>query len=310
MSLKGERQKSGFEFEEFIEEIFKNIQRDEQKKNYTGEYDGILCGDKVIYVQMKHTTNQNKKHIELGDLIRNFKKDKEYILICGYDSNDKIPNVINIHFKNYIKTIPNNLGLRLKDVFIYYIKPNDLKIDISVIEEYYNSNIDNSYTKCMDIDSEKCDFNDESIFVYGSGTTHRTISKPHVTKDVLLSYKFFNRIDKKHYNNSRGFVVYEPKDGFVTHIPVNDNGEPYQNVSEIPYEYSAILKLDNTKLTDFNWGIIRKYIGKEFKKTNIVKFNPKRDHKKQFRFQCSIDKKYIEQFMCDYDDNKFEMQNC
>ena len=303
-----ERQKSGFEFEEIVENMFKNIQRDKQKKNYTGEYDAILvCDGEVIPCQMKHTTKHTKKHIELGDLGRNFRKDKEYFLICGYDTNDKISDVINIHFKNYTKTISNDSGLRLRDVYVYHIKPTDLKIDLSVIEEYYNSNIDNSYTKCMDIDNEKCDFNDESVFKYGRGTTHRTISKPYVKKDVLLSYKFFNTIDRKHYNNSRGFVVYEPKDGFVTHIPVNDNGEPYQNVSEIPCEYSAILKIDNTTLTDFNWGIIRRYINKEFKKTNIVKLNPKRDHKKQFRFQCSIKSKCIEQCMCDYDDVKFEM---
>lgn len=306
--MKKERQKSGFEFEELVERMFKNIQRDEQKKNYTGEFDGILVnGDEAIPCQMKHTTNQTKRHIELGDLSRNHNKKKEYYLISGYDSNDKISDVINIHFKNYTKTISNDSSLRLRDVYIYHIKPNDLKIDISVIEEYYNSNIDNSYTKCMDIDNKTCDFNDVSIFKYGNETTHRTILKPYVKKDVLLSYKFFNTIDRKYYNNSRGFVVYEPKDGFVTHIPVNDNGEPYQNVSEIPCEYSAILKIDNTLLTDFNWGIIRKYINKEFKKTNIVKLNPKRDHKKQFRFQCSIKSKYIEQYMCAYDEGKFEM---
>ena len=306
--MKKERQKSGFEFEDIVEKMFKNIQRDEQKKNYTGEFDGILVnGDEAIPCQMKHTTNQTKRHIELGDLNRNHNKKKEYYLISGYDSNDKISDVINIHFKNYTKNISNDSSLRLRDVYIYHIKPNDLKIDISVIEEYYNSNIDNSYTKCMDIDNKTCDFDDVSIFKYGHETTHRTISKPYVKKDVLLSYKFFNTIDRKHYNNSRGFVVYEPKDGFVTHIPVNDNGEPYQNVSEIPCEYSAILKIDNTLLTDFNWGIIRKYINKEFKKTNIVKLNPKRDHKKQFRFQCSVETKYIEKYICEYDDDKFEL---
>lgn len=306
--MKKERQKSGFEFEEIVEKMFKNIQRDKQKKDYTGEFDGeIVYENKSIPCQMKHTTNHNKRHIELGDLGRNYNKKEEYYLISGYDTNDKISDVINIHFKNYTKTISNDFGLRLRDVYMYHMCPEYLKIDASIIKEFYNSNIDNRYTKCMDIDNEKCDLNDVSIFKYGHETTHRTISKTYVKKDVLLSYKFFNTIDRKHYNNSRGFVVYEPKEGFVTHIPVNDNGEPYQNVSEIPCEYSAILKIDNTLLTDFNWGIIRKYINREFKKTNIVKLNPKRDHKKQFRFQCSIKSKCIEQYMCDYDEGKFEM---
>jgi hypothetical protein len=162
----------------------------------------------------------------------------------------------------------------------------------------------------MNVNEDTCDYNDKTIFKHGIKTLCRAIYKLYMKKDILSYYNFYNKIDRNLYKVIDGFVVYEVKDGFVTHIPVNDNGEPYQNVSEIPYEYSAILKIDNTLLTDFNWGIIRKYINKEFKKTNIVKFNPKRDHKKQFRFQCSIDKKYIEQFMCDYDDNKFEMQNC
>ena len=104
-------------------------------------------------------------------------------------------------------------------------------------------------------------------------------------------------------------MVYEQKDGFVTHIPIDDNGNPYRNVENIPLEYSAILKIDNTILTDYNWDVVKNYIKFEFEKNNIVKINPKRDHKKQFRFQCSIETKYIEKYMCEYDEGEFELNH-
>lgn len=304
-----ERQKSGFDFEKIVESLFVNIQRDNQKKNYTGEFDGELVYKKqTIPCQMKHTTNHSKKYIELGDLGRNYRKKEEYYLICGFDTNQDISD-INIHFKNYTKNISNNLGARVSDVYVYYINPENFNINFSIIEEFYNSNIDNVYTKCMDIDNDKCDFNDKCVFKHGSKTTHRTISKLYIKKDILSLYNFFNIIDRNLYNNKNGFVVYEPKEGFITHIPVDENGEPYKDVTEIPNEYSAILKIDNTLLTDCNWDIIKKYITTEFNKNNIIKLNPKRDHKKQFRFQCSIETKYIDQYICEYDDGKFEICN-
>ena len=130
-----------------------------------------------------------------------------------------------------------------------------------------------------------------------------------MNKDVLSHYNFYNGLDTSFYNNIRGFVVYEPIEGFVTHIPVKDNGEPYQNVDDIPNECSAILKIDNTLLTDYNWNVIQKYFKTEFGKSNIIKINPKRDHKKQFRFQCSIETKYIEKYIFEYDEGKFELSH-
>lgn len=301
-----ERQKSGFDFEKIVELVFKNINRDNHKTNYTGEFDGeLVYKQETIPCQMKHTTNHDKKYIELGDLGRNYRKKEKYFLINGFDTSGDMRD-INIHFKNYTKNISNDLGIRISDVYVYYINPENYKINYSVIEEFYNSNVDNLYTQCMDINNELCDFNDKSIFKHGSKTSHKTISKMYMKKEVLSSYKFFNTLDMNYYNNRRGFVVYEPKDGYVTHIPVNDNGETYRDITEMPNEYSAILKIDNTLLTDSNWNVVRKYITNEFNKNNIVKVNPKRDHGKQFRFQCSIETKYIEQYICEYDEGKFE----
>ena len=125
----------------------------------------------------------------------------------------------------------------------------------------------------------------------------------------MTYYNFYDKLNKDYYNNNRGFVFYEPKEGFVTHIPVDDKMNPYNEVSDIPEVYSAILKIDNTLLTDNNWEIIKNYIIVEFDKKNIVKLNPKRDQKKQFRFQCSIETKYIEKYICEYDANKFELNH-
>ena len=305
-----ERQKSGFDFEKIIEKIFKNIKKGKHEKQYTSEYDAELIYNNVFYpCQIKHTTNQDKKYIELGDLGRNYRKQGAYYLINGFDANCGTSD-INIHFKNNIQTISNNLGIHISDIYVYYIYPEKLKIDYSIIEEFYNSNKNDIYTKCMDIEKGSCDFNDKSIFKNGSKTSYKTISKTYKNKDILSRYNFFDRLDKSFYNDKRGFVVYEPKEGFVTHIPVDDKGNIYKDVNNIPKEYSAILKIDNTNLTDYNWDIIKKYIKIEFEKKNsVVKVNPKRDHKKQFRFQCSVETKYIEKYICDYDEGKFELNH-
>lgn len=305
-----ERQKSGFDFEKIVLKIFKNIRKGKYEKQYTSEYDAELIYNNVFYpCQIKHTINQDKKYIELGDLGRNYRKQGEYYLINGFDANYDTSN-INIHFKNHIQTISNNLGIRISDIYVYRINPSELNIDYSVIEEFYNSNINDSYTQCMDIERGLCDFNDKNVFKNGLNTSYKTISKTYIRKDILLHFHFFDNLDKSFYNDKRGFVVYEPQDGFVTHIPVDDNGNIYKDVKSIPSEYSAILKIDNTSLTDYNWDVIKGYIKLEFdKKNNIVKVNPKRDHKKQFRFQCSVETKYIEKYICEYDANKFELNH-
>lgn len=304
----GERQKSGFNFEKIVPKIFKYIKTEKHEQNYTGEYDGeLIYKNEVTPCQIKHTTNKDKKYIELGDLGRNYRKQEHYYLINGLDSNYDTSE-INIHFKNYTRSISNNLGIRLKDIFVYYIKPENLNIDYLIIDEFYNSNIDNKYTQCMDIERGMCDFSDKRIFKHGLNTSYETISKTFVNKNVLSHFNFYDKLDKSFYNNRRGFVVYEPIDGFVTHIPVKDNGDIYIDINDIPYEYSAIIKIDNTLLTDYNWNIIQKHLKLEFDKNNIIKLSPKRDHKKQFRLQCSIEIKYIEKYICEYDD-KFELNH-
>ena len=101
----GERQKSGFNFEKIVEKIFKYIKRDKHKNFYTGEYDGeLIYKNKFIHCQIKHTTNKDKKYIELGDLGRNYKKQEHYYLINGLDSNHDTSE-INIHFKNRLSQI-------------------------------------------------------------------------------------------------------------------------------------------------------------------------------------------------------------
>ena len=65
---------------------------------------------------------------------------------------------------------------------------------------------------------------------------------------------------------------------------------------------------DNTLLTDYNWDVIQKHLKLEFDKNNIIKISPKRDHKRQFRIQCSIEIKYIEKYICEYDE-KFELNH-
>ena len=304
----GERQKSGFNFEKIVPKIFKYIKTEKHKQNYTGEFDGeLIYKNEVTPCQIKHTTNKDKKYIELGDLGRNYRKQEHYYLINGLDSNYDTSE-INVHFKNYTRSISNNLGIRLKDIFVYYIKPENLNIDYSVIDEFYNSNIDNKYTQCMDIKGEMCDFSDKRIFKHGLDTSYKTISKTFVNKNVLSYFNFYDKLDKSFYNNRRGFVVYEPIDGFVTHIPVKDNGDIFIDINEMSYEYSAIIKIDNTLLTDYNWDVIRKHLKLEFDKNNIIKISPKRDHKRQFRLQCSIEIKYIEKYICEYDE-KFELKH-
>ena len=304
-----ERQKSGFNFEKIVAKIFKNIHREKHENNYTSEYDAeLIYKNEIIPCQIKHTTNQDKNYIELGDLGRNYRKQENYYLISGFDSKQKVSD-INIHFKNHIQTISNNLEIKISDIYVYYIKPDELNIDYSVIDNFYTSNVNNKYTSCMDIERELCNFNDKSIFKHGLKTSYKTIHKIFMNKDVLSYYNFYDGLDMSFYNNRRGFVVYEPKEGFITHIPVKDNGEPYQDVDDIPYECSSILKIDNTLLTDYNWNVIHKYFKTEFEKGNIIKINIKRDHKKQFRFQCSIETKFIEKYICEYDDEKFELNH-
>ena len=80
----------------------------------------------------------------------------------------------------------------------------------------------------------------------------------------------------------------------------------------------SILSKTNYELIDGNFlltvtkvvmaGQNRGYMFK-FEKNDIVKLNPKRDHKKQFRFQCSVERKYIEKYMCEYDEGKFELNH-
>ncbi len=309
MNKKGERQKSGFDFEKIVERIFKNIKRNIHKNNYISEYDAdLIYKNEITPCQIKHSINQDKKYIELGDLGRNYRKQDGYYLINGLDSNNDTFD-IKIHFKNHIQSISNNLGVHISDIYVYYIKPKELNINFSIIEEFYNSNENNIYTRCMDIEKGICDFNDRSVFKHGIKTSYNTISKLYVKKDILSHYNFFDNIKKSFYNNRRGFVVYEPKEGFVTHVPIDKNGKPYNDIDKIPYEYSAILKIDNTLLTDYNWDIVKIYIKDEFDKNNMVKVNIKRDHKKQFRFQCSIETKYIEKYICDYDEDKFELNH-
>lgn len=305
----GERQKSGFDFEKIVEKIFNNIKRDKHKDKYTDEYDAeLIYKNKITHCQIKHSIDKNKNYIELGDLGRNYRKQDEYYLLNGLDANNNTSD-IKIHFKNYIKNISNNLGVHISDIYVYHIKPEYLNIDYSIIEEFYESNMNNRYTQCMNIEKGMCNFNDKEIFKHGLNTSYKTISKLYIKKDILSHYNFFDKLDEGFYNNKRGFVVYEQKDGFVTHIPIDDNGNPYRNVENIPLEYSAILKIDNTILTDYNWDVVKNYIKFEFEKNNIVKINPKRDHKKQFRFQCSIETKYIEKYMCEYDEGEFELNH-
>ena len=310
MNDKYERQKSGFDFEKTVEQLFENISRDNKKKEYTGEYDAELTyNNQITPCQIKHTTNQNKKYIEMGDLKRNYEKQDNYYLITGYDTKCNNSD-IKIHFKNHTQLVSNNSDIHIGEIYVYYINPKDFNIDYSIIEELNNLNVDNNYTKCMNVNEDTCDYNDKTIFKHGIKTLCRAIYKLYMKKDILSYYNFYNKIDRNLYKVIDGFVVYEVKDGFVTHIPVDDNGEPYKNINDIPYEYSAILKIDNTLLTDHNWKIVRKYITTEFKKNNnIVKFNPKRDHRNQFRFQCSIEKKYIEEYKCEFDEYKFKLNN-
>ena len=305
----GERQKTGFNFEKIVAKIFKNIKTEKHEKIYTGEFDGeLIYKNEITPCQIKHTTNQDKNYIELGDLGRNFRKKENYYLINGLDSKETTSE-IKIHFKNYTQSISNNLGIHLRDIYVYYIKSKELNIDYSTIDEFYDSNVNNKYTRCMDIEKELCDFNDKNIFSHGLKTSYKTIIKTFVNKDILSRYNYYDGLDRSFYNNKRGFVVYEPIEGFVTHIPVNDNGEPYQNISDLPYEYSAVLKIDHTRLSDYNWSIVQNMLIFKFEKNNIVKLNPKRDHKKQFRFQCSVERKYIEKYMCEYDEGKFELNH-
>ena len=154
------------------------------------------------------------------------------------------------------------------------------------------------------IDKGLCDFNDKVIFKHNRDTSTRTIMKVLVDESIMGRYDLFDRNKLKLYN---GIVVYEPVEYFITHIPVDENNQPYKSVDDVPVYYSAILKIDHTNLTDDNWTIVLNMMKDGFNKSNKIKVHPKRDHKNQFRIQCSIDKSYIEDRMCKYDSDVFKI---
>ena len=297
------RQQSGFDFEKIVERLFKNVYRN--KSGYTNEFDGHLKYN-GLYVpcQMKHTTSNNKSFIELADLNRNASKEKDYILFNGIDSSSE-KEKIKIHYKDKIISVDNTLGILTCDIFVYHIYPEDLKINIDFLNVLKSLTVENRYTKLMDIDKGICDFKDASIFKHGMNTSIKTIMKILVKKDILGKYDFFDRM---YLNDKNGFVVYEPKDGFITHIPVDDNGNVYLSVDDVPMYYNAVLKVDHTNLTDDNWAIVNQFMVDGFSKNNdIVKIHPKRDHKNQYRIQCSVETKCIENNLCEYDENLFSL---
>jgi len=121
----------------------------------------------------------------------------------------------------------------------------------------------------------------------------------------LISIYLF---DKSFLNSDYGYVVYEPVKGFITHIPVDGYGNVYDDVDNVPECYDAILKVDYTNLTDDNWKIVNDFIIDEYNKDNeIVSLHIKRDHRNQYRWQCSVKIVDIEDMLCDYDEKMFEL---
>ena len=298
--LKEERQKAGFDFEVIIEKLFANI-----KRNKPGsKFDGVLkYGDFVKNCSIKHSVSSSKKYIELADLQRNVDNDEDYILFNGIDSND-IPKDISIHFFDKTIKVSNNFNIKLSDIYVYHIYQDQLKINDTGIKSVFDKCVDYGFTKCMDIDKGLCDFNDRTIFKHNRDTSTRTIMKVLVDESIMGRYDLFDRNKLKLYN---GIVVYEPVEYFITHIPVDENNQPYKSVDDVPVYYSAVLKIDHTNLTDDNWTIVLNMMKDGFNKSNKIKVHPKRDHKNQFRIQCSIDKSYIEDRMCKYDSDVFKI---
>ena len=182
-----------------------------------------------------------------------------------------------------------------------------MKINSSFVERINKRIVDNKYTECMNINRCDCNFNDTIIFKHGTKTSTKTIMNILIDKYILCKYDIF---DKSFLNSDYGYVVYEPIKGFITHIPVDGYGNVYDDVDAVPDCYDAILKIDHTNLTDDNWKIVRDFIMNEYNKDNeIVSLHIKRDHKSQYRWQCSVRISDIEDMLCEYDKNMFKLNN-
>ena len=216
-------------------------------------------------------------------------------------------NKLRLHYKDRVMVIDNNTDLSLSDIFIYHIYPNKLKINSSFVERINKRIVDNKYTKCMNINRCDCNFNDTIIFKHGTKTSTKTIMNILIDKYILCKYDIF---DRSFLNSDYGYVVYEPIKGFITHIPVDGYGNVYDDVDAVPDCYDAILKIDHTNLTDDNWKIVSAFIMNEYNKDNeIVSLHIKRDHKSQYRWQCSVRISDIEDMLCEYDKNMFKLNN-
>lgn len=295
---------SGFDFEKTVERIFENFKKE---KNPIGEFDGyFLINGKKTYCQIKHQDNE-KENIEFAGLSRNKNKKEPFYLIYGFDF-DTETKTIDIHFSdNITKRIEISFPCKTKDIYIYYIEPDFFKIEDDCINKILK-NVDNHYTKYMDLRKEDVDKNNEDIFPHKNETSSRTIGKYFLKKEILSEDNYF--FNRKYLNSNRGFVVFEKIDGYITHIPLDDNGTPFKNVEDVPDYYDAIIKIDNTKLTDKNWDILSKYLNKVFKENNNkTKLRLKRDHKDQFRIQCCCEKKKLFNHLVNYDKNILNLKN-
>lgn len=299
------RQQSGFDFERVVDRLFMNVHR--EGKIYTDEFDGEIRYNNVnIPCQMKHTVLSTKSIIELADFDRNANKQDDYVLFMGVNS-ESSQNKLRLHYKDRVMVIDNNTDLSLSDIFIYHIYPNKLKINSSFVERINKRIVDNKYTECMNINRCDCNFNDTIIFKHGTKTSTKTIMNILIDKYILCKYDIF---DRSFLNSDYGYVVYEPIKGFITHIPVDGYGNVYDDVDAVPDCYDAILKIDHTNLTDDNWKIVSAFIMNEYNKDNeIVSLHIKRDHKSQYRWQCSVRISDIEDMLCEYDKNMFKLNN-
>lgn len=306
--LEVKRQQKGFDFEKIISKIFRNVTIN---KKYGDEFDGELRYNNTFsFCQMKHSEDINKNNVELGSLKRNSDKSVDYYLFVGFSDNEET-NKINVHFKDCIKVVNVHLNdnlKKLKDIYVYKIPVNAFNIKFDSINEYFE-NVNNRYTKYMD-NIER--INDDEIFDIKkyklNEISTKTLLRVLIKKDELIHYGFF---DKEYsLKETFGFVSNESKDGYITFIPVNDNGDVYKNVEDVPDYYNAILKVDHTFLTDYNWKIVSNIIIDKFNKNNtIVNIKNKRDHKNQFRTQCDVNINFIEKYLVKYDENIFEMNN-
>lgn len=297
------RQQSGSDFERVVERLFRNVHR--EGKKYTDEFDGEIRYDNItIPCQMKHTVLSTKSIVELADFDRNANKQEDYILFMGVN-NDNSHNKLRLHYKDLTISIDNNIDSSLSDIFVYHIYPDKLKINNSFIERINKRIINNRYTRCMNIDRYDCNFKDERVFKHGMNTSTKTIMNILIDKYILSRYNVF---DKSFLNDDYGYVVYEPVKGFITHIPVDGYGNVYDDVDDVPECYDAILKVDHTNLTDDNWKIVNDFIMDEYNKDNeIISLHIKRDHKNQYRWQCSVKISDIEDVLCNYDEKMFEL---